>query len=141
MPRRQRDARETRHPHFAAATRSHRLFLQLQDLMVERAAQARRVGSEVCLESRRTVGARFRRTRIRVYHNGNVVLELVYRCDGGLVDWPDPERSQLQDRTAGARFYALTFRAGDPKWSSRPDGRGPHRSNEELCNGWLVPLT
>lgn len=129
-------------PHLAAATRSHRLFLQLQHLMHQRAAQARQTGSDVCTESVRTVTKNFRRTRLRVFRDGEVALELVYRCDGGLRPWPDPDRPHLQDRTSGKSFYALPFlqQHAPLRWSPRPDGRPPHRTNRELCNGWLAKM-
>lgn len=128
-------------PNLAAATRSRRLFLQLQHLIHQRAARARKNGiADISTESIRTV-TDFHRTRLRVFRDGEVVLELVYRCDGGARGWPDPARPHLQDRTSDRNFYALSFEeGGSAHWSHSADGRAPHHTNRELCNGWFASL-
>ena len=128
-------------PHFAAATRSHRLFLELHHLIHERAADLRRSGRDVCVGSNRTVDAEFRGTRIEIVVEGVEAYRLLYRCDGGARPWPDPDRPHLQDRMRNVRYYALRMNEthdGSPFWSPRADGGEPHHTNRELVSSWLV---
>lgn len=126
-------------PYYDDAVRSHRLFLHLHRRLEQSAAAWRRRGRDVVIRWHRTVDTEYRRTRIDIIEDDVITHRLLYRCDGGIRPWGDPDAAHLRDHDTGQRYYALPMNNGPRVWSAKVGGREPHFSSKELVNGWFIP--